>query len=70
MITMLGKRELVALFFFDMWVFVLSVNCLFAFSVGVIDRLCSVIVALPGHLLYYFCRKETLKYCIDFLDIY
>ena len=26
---------------------------LFAFSLGVINRLCFVIVALPGHLLYY-----------------
>ena len=27
---------------------------LFAFPLGVIDRLWSVIVAIPGHLLYYF----------------
>ena len=25
------------------------------FSVGVIGRLCSVKVALPGNILYYFC---------------
>ena len=27
---------------------------LFALPIGVIGRLCSVTVALPGHLLYYF----------------
>ena len=44
---MLGKLELVVLLFFSLWC-----HDLFALSLGVIDRLCSVIVAHPGHILY------------------
>ena len=50
--SLLGKRELFALLLFG----VLMVYCLlyfYAYPLGVIDRLCSVIVALLGHLLYY-----------------
>ena len=28
---------------------------MFTLSLGVISRLCAVIVALPGHLIDYFC---------------
>ena len=45
----LGKR---ASYTFCLVVFVCHV--LFALPHGVIGRLCSVIVALPGHLLFYF----------------
>ena len=34
---------------------------LFALSVGVIGKLCSVIEALPGHLLYYLEKKKKKK---------
>ena len=46
---LLGKKEVVALFFFDLWL----VYSLFALPLGVIGRLCSVIAVIPGHLLCY-----------------
>ena len=49
-ITLLRKTELVVLIFLSLCdVFCFS---LFALPLGVIDRLCSVVVALPGHLYY------------------
>ena len=48
-----GKRNLAALFFFGLRL-VYCLNLL-GLPLGAIDRLCSVIKALPGYLLYYFC---------------
>ena len=48
----------------DCFVFLCSIACMlcdvFALPLGVIGRLCSVIVALPGHLLYYLPHLHTL----------
>ena len=35
--------------------------CLVALPLGVIGRLCSGIVAVPGHLRYYFVKTEIGK---------
>ena len=51
-IYLLGKSELVALFFLGLWL--VSGLSLFALPLGVMGRLCYMIVALPGHLLFYF----------------
>ena len=63
-ITLMGKRELIALLFFGLWlVYHLG---LFALLLGVTGTLCSVIVALPGHLLYHMdflytgCHHENM----------
>ena len=57
MITLLGKRELVAL------VCDLRTFChgLIAVQLGVIGRLCSVIVPFLGRLLYYFQARQVSK---------
>ena len=49
MIVLLGKRKLVALLFIDLWFGSVCLG-LFALPLVVIGRLCSVIVAFPGHL--------------------
>ena len=51
MITSLDGRVLVASLFFDLWMFD-GYRC---FSLGIIGRLCCVIVSFPGHILNYFC---------------
>ena len=53
MITLLGEKELAALRFF---VCGLCIVChdLFVLPLGVICKLCSVIIAIPRYLLYYF----------------
>ena len=54
MFTLLGKRDQAALLFHGLWhVYYVSVTVCLIF-LGVIGWLCSVIVALPGRLLYYF----------------
>ena len=45
-----GKRGLVDLPFCGLWL-MYCLSCLFALALVVICRLCSVIVAHPGHLL-------------------
>ena len=54
---LLGKRELAALF---SSVCGMCTVChgLFALPLGVICRLCSVIVAIPGHVLYIFVQDK------------
>ena len=51
-------------FFFFFFVCSLCTVChgLFACPLGVIGRLWSVIVAIPGHLLYYFTRLKTQEF--------
>ena len=55
MITSLGTRELVAWLLCFLWVYNVFAVChnLFSFPLGVIGRLYSVIVALPGHLYFF-----------------
>ena len=59
MITLLGKRELVegagGMLSFDLCL----LHCLPWFGLGATGRICSVIVALPGHLLYYFSLRRN-----------
>ena len=62
MITSLETRELSALrfffFFFFFFFFCFSMwaifHCLLVFALGVTGKQCSIIVALSGHILYYF----------------
>ena len=49
------------------WLFCVSFDCnvcvahrSLSISLGVIDWLCSVIIALPGRLLYYFPHSQIL----------
>ena len=62
-ITLLGKRKLVALLFFFFFFLGLCIVCLclFALLVDVIGRLCSVIVALPGITKAYLYNFDPLK---------
>ena len=53
LISLLWKRESVVQVFFHLWP-VTGCQCLFVNPLGVIDRLCSVMVALNGHFLNYF----------------
>ena len=54
----------------ESWLICFSLVCdwctvchgLFALPLGVIGRLWSVIVVLPGHLLYYFCASILFAY--------
>ena len=50
---LLGKRELIALLFLAIGLCTVCL-ALFILSLGVMGGPCSVIVALPGHILYYF----------------
>ena len=54
-ILLLGKRELAVLLHYSFGLCTGYIG-LFAFPLGVIGRLCSVIVALPRHLLHYFSQ--------------
>ena len=49
---LVGKREFDALHFFGLW-FIYHMSWFLTLPVDVIGRICSVIVALPGHLLYH-----------------
>ena len=53
-ITLLEKKGLVALLFIVLWL----VYCLSWFVLGVIGRLCSIIVAISGQLLNYFTGRQ------------
>ena len=71
MITLLGKRELVVLPFCGFCTFC---HGLFALPVGVIDRLCSLIVAIPRHLLFVcflfcFCFVCVFFFVVFFLFV-
>ena len=45
--------------------------CCFAFSIGVIDRRCSVIVTLPGYHPYYlFMKRKVLENSSSGLETY
>ena len=46
-----GGSELAALLSFGLWL----VYCLIDLSLGVIGRLCSLIMPFPGHFSCYFC---------------
>ena len=52
MFILLEKNGLVAFHVFGP--LLVYFNSLFAFPLSVINKLCSVIEALPGHVLYYF----------------
>ena len=57
--TLLGKKELIALHFFGLWlVYVYLCHGLFFLPLGIIGRLLSVIVTISGHLLYNFWRHS------------
>ena len=55
----LEKKELAALLFFGLWLYIVC-HGLFALPLDVIGRLCSVIVVLPGYLVYCFSLSNRV----------
>ena len=62
-ITLLGKMELFAWFSFVCGLYTVS-HGLFVLPLGVIGRLCSVIVVIPGYpiLFLFFCNTVDSRY--------